>query len=44
LRNGCHVAAVMAAKAATAKSQVDLMQARLNYRLARAKLSAAIGW
>jgi len=35
---------VMAAKAATAKSQLDLMQARLNYRLAHAKLSAAIGW
>jgi outer membrane protein len=36
-------AAVMSAKAATAKSQLDLMQAQLNYRLAHAKLSAAIG-
>jgi outer membrane protein TolC len=34
---------VMAAKGATARAQLDLMQARLNYRLAHAKLCAAIG-
>ena len=36
-------AAVLAAKAATAKAQLELMQAELNYRLAHAKLLAAIG-
>ena len=34
---------VMAAKGATAKSQLDLMQAKLNYRLAHAKLCAIVG-
>jgi outer membrane protein TolC len=36
-------AALVAAKAATAKAQLDQMQAELNYRLAHAKLLAAIG-
>ena len=34
---------VIAAKGATAKSQLDPMQARLNHRLAQAKLTSAIG-
>ena len=34
---------LMAAKAATAKAALELMQAELNYRLAHAKVLAAIG-
>jgi hypothetical protein len=33
----------MSAKAATAKAQLDLMQAEVNYRLAQIKLLATIG-
>ena len=36
-------AAVMAAKGATAKAELEAMKAEINYRVAHAKLTAAMG-